>query len=52
VVVIPFHLIDCKQMPFVGFLILSRVCQRTFVNFPFFSANKERKVVESVKVEA
>ena len=52
VVVIPLNLINCKEMTLISFLILSRVGKWTFMNFSFFSADKEWEVIKSVEIEA
>jgi hypothetical protein len=39
-------------MTFVGLLILTRIGERTFVDFAFLSAHQKRESIEPTEVEA
>lgn len=39
-------------MALVGLLVLSRIGQGAFVDFSFFSADKEGEIVKSIEIEA
>ena len=51
-IMIPSHLINCQQMPLIGFLILSWVSQWTLMDFAFFSPHQKWEIVKFVEIKA
>ena len=51
-IVVPPDLVDSQQMPFVSFLVLSRVSQGAFMDFTFLSSDQKRKGVKLIEVKA
>lgn len=49
--VVPSDFIDCEEMAFIGFLILSGVGSRAFMDSTFFGSHDENILVKLVEVE-